>query len=180
MSGTRKSNTKVVALSGIIAALSVVIMLVAYFPYFTYAMPAIAGCFLIILVFESGKKSAFTVFSAVSILSFFICEKEAALSYIFFFGYYPIVKALIEQINNRALEYVAKFALFNAAFTAILLLGTFVFSIDAGEMGDFGKYTVLVLLAAGNIMFICYDFCLTKLVSLYLRKYRTKISKLLR
>ncbi|MEE1018353.1 MAG: hypothetical protein UH824_02595 [Acutalibacteraceae bacterium] len=180
MSNRRTKSTKLVALSGIIAALSVVVMLVAYFPYFTYAMPAIAGCFLIVLVFESGKKSAFTVFAAVSLLSFFICEKEAALSYIFFFGYYPIVKALLERINLRPLEYVAKFALFNVAFAAILLLGTFVFGIDAGEMGDFGKYTVLVLLAAGNLMFICYDFCLTKLVSLYLRKYRAKIAKMLR
>ena len=180
MSGTRKTGTKLVALSGIIAALSVVIMLVAYFPYFTYAMPAIAGCFLMILVFESGKKSAFSVFAAVSVLSFFVCEKEAALSYIFFFGYYPIVKAVLERIKLRPLEYIAKFALFNISFGAILLLGTFVFGVDAGDMGDFGKYTALVLFAGGNIMFICYDFCLTKLVSLYLQKYRSKITKLLR
>ena len=180
MSNKRAKSTKLVALSGIIAALSVVVMLVAYFPYFTYAMPAIAGCFLIVLVFESGKKNAFAVYIAVSLLSFFVCEKEAALSYIFFFGYYPIVKALLEQIKLRPIELVAKFALFNAAFAAILLLGTFVFGIDAGQTGDFGKYTAIVLFLSGNIMFICYDYCLTKLVSLYIRKYRPRISKLLR
>lgn len=180
MAERRTKSTKLVALSGIIAALSVLVMLVAYFPYFTYAMPAIAGSFLIILVFESGKKSAFTVFAAVSILSFLVCEKEAMLSYVFFFGYYPIVKAALEKIPFRPLEIIAKFALFNISFAAVLLLAAFVFSIDVAETGDLGKYSVLITAIAGNIMFICYDLCLTKLVMLYLNKYREKISKYFR
>ncbi len=170
-------NTLRITFCGIITALSVSIMLLAYFPYFTYAMPAIAGCFLIFLVFEAGKKYAFVVYAAVCILSFIICEKESSLCYILFFGYYPIIKAVIEKIRSTVLEWIVKLGVFNIAFAAILLIGTFVFGLDAGDMGEFGKYTALVLFVCGNIMFLAYDVCISRLVALYVAKYRNKIRK---
>ena len=170
-------KTKLIALSGIIAAASVVVMLVAYFPSLTYAMPAISGCLLVFLVFEAGKKHAFLVYLVVAALSFFICEKEAALSYILFFGYYPILKAILEGIPSRVLEWIAKFSIFNIAFAGVFWLGTTVFGLDTSEMGAFGKYTIAVFFVSANIMFLAYDICLSKLIVLYLRRYREKIRK---
>ena len=89
-----------VALGGMMASLSLVVMLAAYFPYVTYALPALAGCFLVIISIEINKKWAFVVYAAVGALSFLVCEKEAAVLYIFFFGYYPILKAVFEQFHK--------------------------------------------------------------------------------
>ena len=53
-----KKNTKI-ALCGITASLSVVLMLFSYFPYLTYAIPALTGLIIMIPVVETGKKWAF-------------------------------------------------------------------------------------------------------------------------
>ena len=171
-----------IAFCSIVTAISVSLLLFGGTAVvFAYTMPVFTGIFMMMLKKTFGLSSAVISFVSTSLLSLLLVpDKECALMYIFFFGYYPIVKALLERIKLRPIELVAKFALFNAAFAAILLLGTFVFGIDAGQTGDFGKYTAIVLFLSGNIMFICYDYCLTKLVSLYIRKYRPRISKLLR
>lgn len=152
-------------------------MLVAYFPWFTYAMPAISGCLIIIPTVEAGKKHSLAVFAVVSVLSFIICEKESAITYILFFGYYPIIKSIIEKITNRAVEWIIKLAIFNISFVLILLLGTYIFGIDNSALEEFGKFTWPVLMLCGNIMFIAYDICVTRVVSVYIRIYRPKIKK---
>lgn len=174
------NRVKLIALSGIVAALSVVVMLAAYFPWFTYAMPAIAGCFHIMLVSEAGKKHALAVFAVVAVLSFFICEKESWLCYTLFFGFYPIAKALIEKIPSKAACWVVKLILFNVCFTAILLIAAYIITADVSVLSEFGVFTIPIFLATGNIMFIMYDICLTKLVMLYMYKLRVRIHKLLK
>lgn len=173
-------KTKLVALCGIIAAASVVVMLGSYIPFFTYAMPAVAGAFLIVIVLEANKKYAVADYAAVSILSLLLCEKESALCYALLFGFYPIVKGLIEKIDRRVVEWIIKIVLFNVMFTAILLLATYVFGIDAEEMGDLGKYSAIIMYLLGNFMFVLYDIALTTVVSLYMRKYRESFRRLLR
>lgn len=181
--GNQRKNvkkTKLVALCGIVAATSVVVMLGSYLPFFTYAMPAVAGAFLIIIVLEANKKYAVADYAVVSILSILICEKESALCYVLLFGFYPIIKSVIEKIDRKAVEWIIKMVLFNVMFTAILLLATYVFGIDAQEMGDLGKYSAIIMYLLGNFMFVMYDIALSTVVSLYLRKYRDTFRRLLR
>ena len=42
------------------------------------------------------------------------------------------------------------------------------------SFGDFGKYSVLVLLALGNVVFVIYDFALTRVISMYIHWFRPK------
>ena len=49
-------NSKKITFSAIMAALATVIMLVSYFPYLTYAVPAIAGLCIMVVVIEINKK----------------------------------------------------------------------------------------------------------------------------
>ena len=179
MSSRTSKKTKLMALSGIIAALSVVIMLVAYFPYFTYAMPAIAGAMLIVIVLEANKKSALLVYAVVSVLSFIICEKESALCYVLFFGYYAVLKSVFERIGSRVIEWIVKIIVFNIAFIGILLIATYLLGISSDVMNDFGAFTWPIFLISGNIMFITYDFCLTQVVAYYISKYQAKVRKML-
>ena len=87
------------ALGGILAALSLVLMfLFAIFPSATIAAPAVASILLIFAVLEMGKGWAFGIYVAVSLLAMLVVPtKEAAVLYVVFFGYYPILKALIEK-----------------------------------------------------------------------------------
>lgn len=63
-------------------------------PIGTYALPAIAGVLLIVAVIEIGAKWAWMIYAAVAVLSLlFAADKEAALLFVLFFGYYPVLKS---------------------------------------------------------------------------------------
>ena len=121
MNRSTSKLTTMISVCGLFAALSIVIMLASYLGVTTYAVPAIAGSLLVIIYLEFGVKSAFTVYITVSVLSFLICEKEAALCYILFFGYYPFLKGFIEKIKNKTIQWILKIALFTVAFSLLPL-----------------------------------------------------------
>ena len=43
------------------------------------------------------------------------------------------------------------------------------------DLGDFGRYTALILLALGNVIFVIYDMALTRHYTLYIRWFRPRI-----
>lgn len=170
-----------VSICGLFAALSVVIMLAAYLGVTTYAVPALAGALLIIIFLEFGVKSAFTVYLAVSVLSFLVCEKEAALCYLLFFGYYPFLKAYIERVKNKVLQWILKILLFTVSFTAVTLLGVWILGIPVREINmGFGNFGFALFGLSLEVMFIIYDIALTKIITLYIVKYQEKFRKTLR
>ena len=90
-----KKQTMQVAFSAVVAALSTVVMAMAgIVPVATVALPAFAGLCVIPVVYEFGVRWGFGVYFSVSLLSFFlVADREAALMYVVFFGYYPANKA---------------------------------------------------------------------------------------
>ena len=72
MEQKRVKTSVVVSVCGLFAALSIVVMLLAHVGVLTYAVPALAGALLVIIYLELGVKNAFTVYLAVSVLSFLI------------------------------------------------------------------------------------------------------------
>lgn len=162
------------ALGGIVSALSLVLMIsVAVVPFLTYALPAVAGVLIVFIVVEIDKKWAFGVFSAVAILAFLLVpDKEVAMMYIAFFGYYPIIKAVLESRLPVALSWIVKVLLFNLTMVAAYLVLIFVMGIEVDEITEYGMIAVPMLLGAGSITFIAYDFALTQIITLYLVKWR--------
>lgn len=168
-----------VSLGGIVTALSVVLMLLTtVIPFGTYAFPAFAGMLLVAVVIELNCAWAFSVYFVVSVLSFLLLsDKEAALYYAVFLGFYPIVKNFIERIKSRVLQYVLKFSAFNVCMVLAFYLSVFVLSIPKESFSINGHYLPLVFLALGNVAFIIYDFCVTKVVTIYLLKIHKLLSK---
>ena len=162
------------ALGGIVSALSLVLMIsVAVIPFLTYALPAVAGVLIVFIVVEIDKKWAFGVFSAVAILAFLLVpDKEVAMMYIAFFGYYPIIKAVLESKLPVALGWIVKVLLFNLTMVAAYLVLIFVMGIEIDEITEYGAVAVPILLGAGSITFIAYDFALTQIITVYLVKWR--------
>ena len=171
-------KTSKVALCGILAALQIVVMLVAYFPYLTFALPAIAGCLAIPVVIEVGKKYAVATYVSVAVLSFMLCEKEASTYYIFLFGYYPVLKAVIEKAKSKVLQWIAKTSTSCVSFVLAYYLSSFVLQIELETLGDFGKFSVLILLLLFVAMFVVYDFAVSNVVRLYIVRFRKLVKKI--
>ena len=104
-----------VSFGGIIGALSFTLMLLtSIIPFGTYAFPAFAGMLLVCVVIELGYSWAFVVYGVVSALSLlFLTDKEAALIYVAFLGFYPIIKGLIEKYCKKLFQYIIKYIVFN-------------------------------------------------------------------
>ncbi len=168
-----------VALGGVTAALGLVLMfMTALIPFGTYAFPTFAGMLLVIIVIEVGYGYALITYAATAILSFLLVpDKEAALMYSIFFGFYPIVKSLIERLSSKILQYIIKFALFNACAVASFFIAVNLLSIPEDSYYLFGLNLPVIFLVFGNLFFIIYDICVTRIVTLYLTKWRHKINK---
>ena len=166
------------AFCGIMAALGVVLMLItSLIPVGTYAFPMIAGALLVPIVIEFGVRWALGVYAVVALLSFFIAgDKEAVLYVIMLFGYYPVLKNLIEsKIKSRPVGYIIKLAVFNAAATGAFFIASFLLAIPPEEYTLFGIYMPAAFLLFGNLLFILYDFALNSFIVLYVRRLRDKL-----
>lgn len=176
------NRTIQIALCGMIASLSTAVMLLAGFvPMAYFALPALAGVFAMVIVIEMHIGWAFSVFAVTGALSLLIVpDKRPVLLYLLFFGYYPIVKALIERIKIKIVAYLLKFALFNAAVIGTYFAALWLFSLPADAFVIFGVNIPWVLLIVANGIFILYDFALSGLVVNYFKRLHPIVKKWLR
>ena len=173
-----------IALCGVLAALAAVLMLLGgIFPGATYCAPLLASLVLIPAQEECGPRAAWGLFTAAALLSLLLCaDKEAALLFIAFFGYYPILQETFAKIRPKVLSWVVRLVIFNAAVVAAYWVIVNVFGITEilEEFGDFGKYSVLVLLAFANVFFVIYDGAVKNITLAYRNWFRPKILKKVR
>jgi hypothetical protein len=174
---TRKKAMQIAA-GGVFSALCLLLMfLTGLVPFATYSLPMLAGAMLIAVVIENGRRAALMVYVSVSVLSMFIVpDREAALMFAAFFGYYPIAKENLERLKTRVGECIAKQLLFNTAIIGSYLIAAYLLGMSEllEGMGDFGQYTAVILLVAANGVFLLYDFALTRYISVYIRWFRPR------
>ncbi len=167
------------AMAGIISALSVVLLFLGGTIWIlAYIMPMLTGMLSIILIKSLNKKTALIVYICVSILSIILLpDKECALTYIFFFGYYPIIKESISKIKNKFISIMLRFLIFNAAIISSQLICVYVFLIPFDDF--LGKWGIIILIFAANIVFALYEKLLDVVFLLYERKYSKRVNKFL-
>ena len=179
--GNALKKTRKVALGGMIAALSLAVMLAAYFPYLTYALPALAGMLSCSLLCRRwGQSGLFPVYVAVGLLSLLMCEKEAAVMFVFLFGPYPVFKGFFDRLRPRVVRVLVKQACFNVVAILAYWLVITVFQIPMDDMGIIGEYGPIVLPAMANVC-ICavrllYDLCGDLVSDSYARQAAARIS----
>ncbi|MBQ8623472.1 MAG: hypothetical protein IJ424_03725 [Oscillospiraceae bacterium] len=170
-----------IALGGIISALCILMMfLVSVLPFFVYVFPMLCSFLICIVYYESGLKISLITYLSVAILSLILSpDKESALIFTAFFGYYPMAKIFLDKMRYSILRRVIKFALFNASVIASYYALINIFGVvDMAEIGEgFGKYSVLILLVVANISFIAYDFAIGVLSVRYLAGWRKLLFK---
>jgi len=178
------TNTKKLALSGILAGLTLALMWVfSFIPSMEYAVPAMAGMVSLLIALELNRIWAIAVYGVTAALSVLMLPtKGIAVLYTLFFGYYPILKSLLEQYLPKWLSLLCKFAAFNAAMVGIYFIVTKVFGIQLEFFGEtFAKYANIIMLAIGNAAFFVYDlFVLTSFTVVYQRRWQKKMKHLMR
>lgn len=168
-----------IAFSGLVCSLSLVVLfMTGIIPFATYSLPCIAGFLLVTTMVECGDSWAWLSFAAISFLAMILTpDREAALMYIIFFGYYPMVKKYLEMIPSRLLEWASKLALFIGAIAGGYFAAVHLFGMEylLEEANEFGKYSLLVMLVLGVLVFLLYDIALSRLISVYILYLRKKI-----
>ncbi len=181
MSG-RDSLSRRVALAGVFGALCVTVMLLGgVLPFATFAAPAIAGLFIMPAAIEFGRRTGVLLYAAVGLLSFFLVpDRELSLIFIFFLGFYPLLKARIERVRSRVGKWAVKLAVFNACVLAMYALVLFIFPLDAvvAEFEEMGVLFAGLLLFLGNITFVIYDIAVARIVALYCARLRPRLIKM--
>ena len=145
-------------------------------PLATYLIPMVAGLALLPFSVELGTKAAVTAYTTVAILSLFIVpDREAAMMFIFFFGYYPILKSTIEKMKSSVLKFMAKYLIFNISIFSAYWIIIYLFSMRyiLEEFGGNMLLTITVLMA--NIAFYVYDKALVIFKILYINRIRKKL-----
>lgn len=164
----RGKSAAAVAYSAVLGALSLVLVYVAaVVPTGNWGLVALSGVFTAAVVISVSLRAAFLCWAGVSILAFLLLPgKFCALMYAALFGLYPILKALIERLRTLWLEYILKLAFFNAAFTALYV---FMRQMVLNSLPS-ALHRVWLLYLAANVVFLIYDFGVTKLIAFYIAR----------
>ena len=169
----RNTAASKVAYPAVLGALSLVLVWIgSVAPTGNWGIVAVAGLLPAAAVISAGLQAGFLCWAAVSVLAFLIIpDKFCVLMYAVLFGLYPMVKSLIERLRRRPLEYVLKLAFFNAAFTVLYVV------MKAAVLNSLPRAfsVVWVLYAAGNVVFLLYDFGFSKLISVYIARVRRAV-----
>ncbi len=157
MNQKRKTPASTMALSGVLAALAVVIMsLGGLIPVATYVSPMLCALLLQMVLISCGARIAWAWYGAVAFLAVLLSpDKEAAAVFVFL-GYYPIIKPKLDKLPLRALW---KGILFNASVAVMYYLLLRLFGMEAlsQEFAEMGVGMLAILLLMGNVTFFLLD-----------------------
>lgn len=154
-----------VALGGVLAALSLLLLYVAaLLPTGRIGMVAVAGLVPAAGVISGGLAAGFLCYGAAGLLGLLLLpDKGCALLYVIFFGLYPMIKSVIERLRKLPLELLLKLIFFNIVL-AILMFG---FSALLLPLLPELLHSTLPIFLAGNAAFLLYDYGFSKLAAYY-------------
>ncbi len=159
-------HSKRIAACGMMAALSVVLMLIGgILGIGMYASPMLAGFCLLPIGKKYGTKAQGLIWIAVSLLCFMLIpEPEQNLMYFALFGLYPILYPYFSRLPG-VWKWICKALYFHAAAIGVELL---VMLVLVPETMPF--LMLITLLIMGNAVFWMYDFLIPRSEFLF-RKY---------
>lgn len=167
-----------VALSGVLLALNMILLFGAtMLPGIELTLFAVSSFLTALVLMKTNPGGALVFFGASSALGLLILPgKLALLPYLFFFGYYGIVKYFIEKSPlgkkpgkaGLALETMAKLLVFLAALAAGLLIFQELF-FSGVKLPD---YPVPILALAAASAFVAYDYIFTLVIGQFRRYFK--------
>ena len=167
-------KTRNLTLSALFTALSVIILYIAsVWPTGQLGLTAVASLFVAAAIIESGLLFGIYVYITSSLISILIVPNRITpILFILFFGFYPIVKSLIEKNKQLIIQIIAKLVVFNISLTVIW----FLFSELVLAFINFDLNIIFIFLI-GNIVFILFDYGFTKLIWFYITRISVNKNK---
>ena len=164
--------TKSLTRSGLTAALSLALLFAACaLPSAKISLIAVSGVLLSFLRISCGLRWAAGCFAAVTLLAAFVLpQKLMGILYALFFGYYPFVKPTLERAKSPVLRWMLKLLIFWAALSAACFLASAVMTAE-----PLTSALIIPMFLGGTIVFVIYDFALTRLILYYLRHLAGKL-----
>ena len=168
----RRNRTKGLVFSALVAALCVLFLFLGNLTGVAdLSFAAIGALLLWILLLEYGSGYALGAYLAASILSLLLLpDKAAALLFTGLTGWYPLLKRPFERFP-RPIAYLCKFLSANAV--CILLWWLFRAILGLEE----ALPLLLIMLLLYNVAFFLFDLALTRLIWLYVGKFRKYLVK---
>ena len=168
-----RRSTHELALAGLLAALSVVLLsLGSLIPLATYAAPVLASSVLLVAREECRPSYAWGCFLVAAALGVMLSvDPECSLLYAFL-GCYPLLKPKLDALRPRAVRTAAKLLLCTLAVGAMYALALFVFQLEAvvEEFAATAPALLGLTVLLGAAVFLMYDLALDRLVILYKRR----------
>lgn len=167
-----------VAFCGMMAALSIVIMLIgSVFSLAVYIVPLFCGLLLLPVAIEYGRKTGWMMYIAVCLLGLFLgFDKEAVFFYIFT-CWYPLCKYQLDNIRPRLVNILIKVAIFTVAIIAMYSILIFVLGLQAiaNEFSEMGPYMGILFIVLFDISMLLYDRMMVLMTLLYAQRIRPKL-----
>lgn len=179
---SRNTQSRRVALCGLMGALSVAVMeLGVVIPVAMFIAPMLACVLVMVVCAECGSRFAWAEYAAVALLGvLFVPDKEVAFTFAFL-GYYPLVKPRFDALRPRPLCAAAKLLYFNASILAMyaLLYGLFFPGQLLADLAGAGLALAAFTLLVGNIAFLLLDKALVNLLRAYCLVWRPRLHRML-
>jgi len=168
----RNKTTRRLAAAALLAALGTVLLAVgALVDVLDLSMAAIAALTVVFAVIELRGPYPYLIYAVTSLLGLLLLpSKTPALIYALFAGYYPVVKAVFERHFPRPVAWLFKILLFNAALALSVFL-VVRFFMAPGSVERWHYWLLLI----GTPVFVLYDYALTKLITVYLLRWRGRL-----
>lgn len=168
----RRRRIKRITLCAMFIALGVVVLYFgALLEILELCVAALAAMLLFPLVIEYGRAYPWAVWAATSLLSLLLLPYKMPGAVYLLFGYYPILKAYLERLP-RPFCRLLKEIVFAAGEIGIILASHFLVGIE--QMPVWYNALLFVL---GSITLHLFDIALTRLITLYARKYQQRLRR---
>lgn len=153
------------ALVGVLSAGGLAVLWMACLtPSGRTGITAAAGLFPVAAVLLAGRAAGWLCWAVIALLGLLLLPNKAvSLMFALFLGLYPVAKSRLEQLRQRGLEWVLKLLLFNGAF---LLLWYGLRGLLGLSLPEWLAGRTWLMLPAANMVFVCYDIGLSKLIAL--------------
>ena len=169
--GTRKNSTLALVIAAALAALGVITLaLGSVVQVLDLSVAVIASLFVVFAVIELGGSYPYLLYAVTSLLAMLLLPtKTAALAYVCFTGYYPIIKSKLEKSRlPRFACWLCKILVFNVVLALVVLVAVLVLHLPVPR----AYYWMLLLLTP---VFVLYDVALTRLISFYIVRLRDRL-----
>ncbi len=173
MANSSRKQIKYLTISAMLSALGVIILaLGSFIEVIDLTVAVVASILCVWAVIEMGGIYPWMIWIVTSVVGFLLLPlKTPALFYAIAFGFYPMIKELAEK-HPRVLAWVIKIITFHACL-GLMFLGLWLF-FPAMLEGVFQIWMLLLLYVAALAVFIVYDIALSRLITLYVFKFRSR------